>query len=137
MPFHEVLPAAIFYDKEILRGADGLNDIKSMVVDSTYVVENPAASGRYVLEAGTVMCKVVSSSKIRPAAASGEVAADIVGILGRIQEFWLGPGITAGSATDQPVNILHFNAHFNVSKLVMYSGNAAQVLLALPHCKFT
>lgn len=137
MPFHEVLPEAIFYDREILRGADGLDDILSKVIDSTTVEEYPAASGRYVLPAGTVLCTIPSSSKLRPAEDSGEVAADIVGILGRNQEFWIGPGVTAGDSTDQPVNVLHFNCHFNVSKLYKYSGNAAEVKLAMPSCKFT
>lgn len=137
MPFAEVIGDAEFYDREILRSPSGLDDVPSHVIDSTTVEEYPASSGRYVLPVGTVLCSIPSSSKLRPAEDSGEDAADIVGILGRTQEFWLGPGITAGDSTDQPVNVYHFNCHFDVSKLYKYSGNAAAVQEAMPSCKFS
>lgn len=143
MPFN-VKRTAVLLEKEILRGAGGLDDIKSMVVDSTKVVENPASSGRYILEAGTVMTKIVASSKIQPItiAAGGSggsgayVAGDIVGILATTHEFFLGTGITAGAASDEPVAILHMGCDFNVSKLVGYTGNETITKAALPTCVF-
>lgn len=135
MPFNVARGPADFYDKEILRSAAGLDDIKSMLVDSTTVDENPASSGRYVLEAGTVMVKITSSSKIQPAGA-GIAAGDVVGILAATIEFWIGPGVTAGDATDEPAAILHHGCDFNVSKLVGYSGNETAVKAALPTCIF-
>jgi hypothetical protein len=136
--------SAIFYEKEILRSAAGLDDVKSMVIDSTKIGQNPASSGRYVLEAGNVMGKINASSKICPIAAgafgsgaSGAwTAADIVGILGTSVEFTLGPGITAGSATDEEVDILHHLCDFNVSKLVGYTGNETITKQALFTCLF-
>lgn len=145
MPFNLNRGPAVIIEKEILRSAAGLDDIKSMVVDSTKVAENPASSGRYILEAGTVMIKIPSSSKIQPINAagatgtgsSGAIAADdIVGILATTIEFWLGTGITAGAATDEPCAILHHGCDFNVSKLVGYTGNETITKAALPTCVF-
>lgn len=141
MPFQLNRGPAVIIEKEILKGADGLDDILSGVVDSTAVLENPVASGRYILEAGTVLQRDASTDKLIPIY-DGDVAvqADIVGILGHTREFWLGPAITAGDATDEPVPVLHFNCHFDTEQLVGYSdpaGNVAKVEAALPHCKFS
>lgn len=145
MPFNLDRGPAVIIEKEILRSAAGLDDIKSMVVDSTKVAENPGSSGRYILEAGTVMIKIPASSKIQPidaagatgTGASGAIAeADVVGVLGHTREFWLGTGITPGSASDEPVPILHHGCDFNVSKLVGYTGNEAVVKAALYTCLF-
>jgi hypothetical protein len=145
MPFNVNRGPAVIIEKEILRGAAGLDDIKSMVVDSTTVAQNPSGSGRYILEAGTVMCKINGSSKIAPITATPNgtgssgawAAADIVGILATTHEFYLGPGITAGTATDEPVAILHAaGLRFNISQLVGYTGNETMVKTAMPLCKF-
>ena len=135
MPFNTKRGPAVVVEKEILRSAAGITDIKSMVVDATTVAQNPASSGRFILEAGTVMVKIPSSSKIAPAGA-GIVAADVVGILGHTREFYLGDGITAGAHADEPVPVLHHGCDFNVSKLVGYTGNEAAVKAALPTCIF-
>lgn len=145
MPFNLARGPAVIIEKEILRSAAGLDDIKSMVVDSTTVPENPTSSGRYILEAGTVMVKIPASSKIQPITASGATgsgtggaftSSDVVGILGHTREFWLGIGITAGAPSDEPVPILHHGCDFNVSKLVGYTGNETIVKGALPTCLF-
>lgn len=145
MPFNLNRGPAAFVEKEILRSGAGLDDIKSMVVDSTKVAENPTSSGRYILEAGTVMIKVPASSKIQPINAAGAtgsggagaiVAADIVGIMGHTREFQLGVGVVAGSATDEPVPVLHHGCDFNVSKLVGYTGKETETKAAMPTCLF-
>jgi hypothetical protein len=144
MPFN-VKRTAVILQKEILRSASGLDDIKSVVVDSTKVAENPASSGRFILEAGTVMIKIPASSKVQPINAAGAagsggagaiVAADIVGIAAVSKEFFLGTGITAGAASDEPFALLHHGCDFNVSKLVGYTGNETITKAALPTCVF-
>lgn len=137
MPFQMDRGPAVIIEKEILKGADGLDDILSAVVDSVYVEENPASSGRYILEAGTVLQDNASDDKLRPVYDGDTPVGSIVGILGHTREFWLGPGITAGASTDEPVPVLHFNCHFNIEKLVGYTGNEAATATALPHCLFS
>jgi hypothetical protein len=126
MPQYQKRTATLFHGKEILMGAAGLDDVLSYVVDSTKVPENPASSGRYVLEAGTVMAKIVGSSKIQPVthAAGGTggsgayVAADIVGIVEDDHEFWLTSDTTPnGNAADEPVGVLHHGCPFNTDNL--------------------
>lgn len=143
MPFN-VKRTAQFIDKEILRGADGLTDIKSYVVDSTRVAVNPPGSGRYILEAGTVMAKIPASNKIQPITYPGGgssggayVAGDIVGVLASTTEFYIGDGVAAGEVNVEPVAVFHHGAHFNVNKLVGYAGNEAIVKAALPTCIFS
>lgn len=123
--------------KEILRSAAGLDDIKSMVLDSTYVLENPSTTGRYIVEAGTVLSLGPSDGKVKPVYEGENVdQANVAGILGHTREFWLGPGITASSNTDAPIPVLHHGCDFDVSKLVGYVGNEAAVKAALPTCIF-
>lgn len=144
MPFNVKRGPAVIVEKEILRSAAGLDDAKSMVVDSTKIPEYVTGDGRYILEAGSVMGKINGSSKIMPIAAgnfgSGTagawVAADIVGVAQTTTEFYLGPGVTAGSATDEPVSILHHGCDFNITYLVGYTGNETIVKAALPTCIF-
>lgn len=143
MPFN-VKRTAVIEDREILRSGAGLDSIKSMVVDSTKIVENPASSGRYIVYAGTVFGKINGSTKVCPisaglfgSGASGAwVAADIVGISQRPLEFFLGPGITAGAATDEPVALLHLGAEFNINNLSGYTGNETVTKAGLPFCMF-
>lgn len=138
MPFNIVRNGAIV-EKEILRASGGLEDadVLSHVVDSTTVIENPASSGRYILEAGTVLSLVGGgSTKVQPAP-GGVATADVVGILKTTTEFFIGDGVTAGPKTDEVVPVYHMHAHFDTTKLVNYTGNEANVKAALPHCKFT
>jgi hypothetical protein len=138
MPFQMDRGPAVIIEKEILKGAGGLDDILSYVVDSVYVEENPASSGRYILEAGTVLSAGPSDGRVKPVYDGDSVSeGDVVGILGHTREFWLGPGITAGDATDEPVPVLHMGCHFNVDKLVGYTGNETEVEAALNLCKFS
>jgi len=127
------------FDKEILKSAHGLNDILSSVADSTVVPENPAASGRYVLEAGTVMIWTGAAfdSKVVPDVAETALPAVIAGVLATTIEFFIGQGVTASAVTDEPVALLHHGCHFDVTQLVFYSGNIANVQAALYTCKFT
>lgn len=136
MPFNIVRDGAIV-EKEILRYSGGLEDanVLSYVVDSTQVPQNPAASGRYILEAGTVL-SLMAGGKVRPAPALVPTA-DVVGILKTTTEFFIGQGVAASAKTDEPVPVYHMHAHFDVSKLVNYTGNEANVKAALPLCKFT
>src|SRR5213592_2978271 len=124
MPFNAKRGNAQIYENEFLRSFAGLDDLLSAVCDSTKVPENPAASGRYVVVQGTVMGKIGGSSKVCPVtagafgsgAAGAWVAADILGVLNETREFYIGPGVTAGPATDEDVALVHMGADFNVSK---------------------
>lgn len=135
-----VMRTADFYDKEILRGADGLVDVKSMVVDSAELVAE--SNGRIVLQPGEVMGKISGSSKIMPVrmgdhgtgGAGAWVAADIVGINETFYEF--PTGVTLGAATDHEVAVIFKNARFNASKLLGYSGRETVVKAGLPTCQF-
>lgn len=144
MPFN-VKRTAVIIEKEILRSASGLDDILSVVIDSTKVPENPVGSGRYILEAGTVVGKINASTKCAPLSTATPVgtgtsgawtAADIQGITQNTVEFWLGVGITAGAASDEAVSLLHHMCDFNISKLVGYTGNETITKTALPTCLF-
>lgn len=137
MAFQTDRGPAVIIEKEILRSAAGLDDIKSMVINSTDVVENPPTTGRYIVEAGTVLSLGPSDGKVKPVYDGDSVSqANVAGILGHTVEFWLGPGITASSNTDKPVPVLHHGCDFNVDKLVGYVGNEANVEAALPTCIF-
>lgn len=139
MPFQLDRGPAVIIAKEILRGAAGLDDIKSGVIDSTLVEENPASSGRYILEAGTVLITGPSDGRLQPVYdgdSTGSSAA-VFGILGATIEFWLGPAITAGRATDEAVPVLHHGCNFDTSKLVGYTGNESDLKTALYTCLFT
>lgn len=137
MAFQTDRGPAVIIAKEILRSAAGLDDIKSMVLDSTAVVENPSTTGRYIVEAGTVLILGPSSDKVLPVYADVDTSGKtVVGILGHTAEFWLGPGISASSNTDKPVPVLHHGCDFDISKLVGYTGNETDVKAALPTCIF-
>lgn len=135
-----VLRTADFYDREILKGADGLVDIKSMVVDASELTAQ--ANGRTVLKPGEVMGKISGSSKIMPISmglhgtggAGAWVAADIVGINETFYEF--PTGVTLGAESDHEVAIIFKNARFNVANLTGYAGNETIVKAALPTCQF-
>jgi len=139
MPFQLDRGPAVIIAKEILRSAAGLDDIKSGVIDSTYVVENPSTTGRYIVEAGTVLSSNgPSAGRLKPVYEGDTVVqGDVAGVLGATIEFWLGPGITAGYATDEAVPVLHHGCHFNVDKLVGYTGNETAVKAALYTCLFS
>ncbi len=137
MAFQTSRGQAVIVAKEILRSAAGLDDIKSMVLDSTYVLENPSTTGRYIVEAGTVLTLGPSDGKVKPIYEGESVGSDdVAGILGHTVEFWLGPGITAATNTDKPVPVLHHGCDFDVSQLVGYVGNESDVEDALPTCLF-
>lgn len=136
MPFN-IVRNGVIVEKEILKSVAGLDDVLSHVVDATTVAENPASSGRYILEAGTVLSLVGGgSTKVRPAPAL-VAAADVVGILGVTREFYIGDGTTATAKSDEPVPVYHFGCHFDTTKLVNYTGNEAATKAALPTCKFS
>lgn len=122
---------ATFRDKEILKYPTGLEATKNIVIDSTTVTAS--ADSRYILEAGTVICKIAASTKVRAAAASGELQADIVGILTHTVEFFYP---TEANVTDEPAAVFFHSAIFDTTKLVNYSSNAAAVKGALPTCLF-
>lgn len=122
---------ATFYDKEILKYFTGGEVTRNIVIDGTTVAVG--ADGRYVLEAGTVMSKIASSSKVKPAPATGLLQADVHGILTHTLEFYYPP---EAGVTDEPAAVYFFDAIFDTTKLVNYSANAAAVIAALPHCKF-
>lgn len=121
-----------FYRKEILKFATGYEAVDNGVIDATTVSAN--ADSRLVLEAGTVLCQVSASAtaKLRPAANSGEVSGDIRGILVHNIEFFG----NADSSYDEPCALFFWNAIFDTTQLVKYSGNAAAVKAALPSCSF-
>lgn len=142
MPFNVERGPALIIEKEILRSAAGLDDIKSMVMDSTYVEEyevdgNP--TGRWIVEAGTVLSAIESSARVKPVYDGDTVlTADVVGILGHTREFFLETGlVTASKATDEPIPVLHHGCNFDTDFLVGYSGNETAVASALPTCLFS
>jgi hypothetical protein len=143
MPFNVNRGPAVIVEKEILRSAAGLDDIMSMVVDSTYVKEHPISSGRYILEAGTVLCAIESSSKLQPlynspTTPNSSSGLTVVGILGHTREFFLETSlVTASLATDEPVPVLHHGCHFDTAFLVGYASNESAVAAALPTCIFS
>lgn len=138
MPFNVERGPALIVEKEILRSAAGLDDIKSMVIDSTYVDET-SSSGRYIVEAGTVLSKISSSARLKPVYDGDTVIqANVVGVLGHTREFFLEVNlVTASKATDEPVPVLHHGCHFDTAQLVGYSGNETAVAAALPTCLFS
>lgn len=130
--------ATLFHGKEILRGAGGLDDILSYVVDSSTVPENPVSSGRYVLEAGTVMAVDSGTLKVLPVTSTSYSAQDIVGICEDDHEFWITSDTTPnGGNADEAIGVLHMGCHFNIDNLVGYTGNESDVQAALPLCKFS
>lgn len=138
MPFNVLRGPALIIEKEILRSAAGLDDIKSMVIDSTYV-EETSSSGRFIVEAGTVLSVISSSARIKPVYDGDTVlTADVVGILGHTREFFLEVNlVTASKATDEPVPVLHHGCHFDTAQLVGYDSNESAVEAALPTCLFS
>jgi hypothetical protein len=140
MPFNQKRGPAQIYENEFLRAFTGQESIKSMVLDSTKVPENPGGSGRYVVVKGTVMGKINGSSKIAPLTSAGNgsgtagawAQADIVGILTETVEVYVGPDAAAGVAADEPVAVMHMGMDLNVSKLIGYTGNETIVKAALP-----
>lgn len=133
---------ATIIETEILRSAAGLDDIKSMVLDSTKLLENPSSSGLIILESGEVMGKISGSSKIMPirygnfgtGSAGAWTAADIVGV--NETQYQFPKDITLGAATDHELAILHHGCDFNISKLKGYTGNETITKAALPTCIF-
>lgn len=138
-----VLRTADIYDREILKGGGGLDDIKSMVVDSSKLT--PETNGRTVLRPGEVMGKIAGDAKGRvmpirlgtfgTGGAGAWAAADIVGINETLYEF--PTGVTLGLATDHEVAILHqAGLRFIKNNLSGYVGNETIIATALPGCKF-
>lgn len=121
-----------FYDKEILKYVTGLEATQNIVIDGTTVPVD-STSGRYVMQAGTVVAKISASTKVQPAAASGVSASDIVGILTHTVEFFY-PVET--NVTDEPAAVYFHECIFDITKLVNYSGNASAVQTALKTCLF-
>jgi hypothetical protein len=134
-----------FFDKKITRSAAGFDDAKSMVLRSSKVdaIASGPGTGRYIVEAGTVMVWDDGDSKerIKPlhmnagegtGGSGAYVAGDIVGILHAGIE--LGG---QGDDYDMPVSILHHGVNFSVEDLVGYTGNETIVKAALPTCIFT
>jgi hypothetical protein len=143
MPWNVERTAQLF-QKEILRSAAGLDDIKSMVLDATKVDEYPTSSGRYVLEAGHVLAKITGSDKVQPVAMNSGggsggggayAAADIVGILGHTVEIWKGDD-AIDAKSDEPIPVLHHDCDFDTTQLVGYTGNETAVKDALKTCIF-
>lgn len=121
---------ATFYDKEILLSATGLEAIRSVVIDSTEVAVN-ATSGRYVLEAGTVLVKQ-GANKVKPAG-SGISAGNVIGILANTVEFFYP---TEAEITDEPAAAFFHGCQFDTAQLIGYTGNEAAIKSALPTCRF-
>lgn len=128
MPFGHNRAAAT-YAKEILRVWAGDEIAENAVVDGTLVPLD--TDGRRVLQTGTVMVwtGAVGSSKVKPAPASGILAADVAGIVMHTTEFW--PGTDLSSVDDKPLALFTKNCHFETSQLTGYSGNAAAVKTAM------
>ncbi len=124
------LRSATFYDKEILKYLTGLEAIKNAVIDSTQVTVN--TDSRYVLEAGQVLV-TGTGGLVKPAAATGVLAADVIGILTHTVEFFY--PVQAG-VTDEPAAAYFHQCVFDTTKLLGYSGNAAAIKSALPTCLF-
>lgn len=135
MPWN-IVRNGVIVEKEILKSVSGLDDVDSYVVDATTVLQNPSSSGRYILEAGTVLVKG-SGTLVQQASSNITGNSEVVvGILGVTTEFWIGEGVAASAASNEPVPVYHFNCHFDITKLVGYTGNETAVKTALPSCIF-
>lgn len=99
------------------------------IEDST--LTGPAAG---IVDTQTIGRVADPGTKARPAAANGEQAADILGILTHTVEFFYPP---EAGITDEPASVYYAWGHFDTTKLVNYSGNSAAVATALPHCIFS
>lgn len=153
---------------EILKGPDGLDDVRSYVLDASKCNTSiSGVAGRYFIPAGCVLVKSATwtadkkvaplymndgtagmGAKLGSGGASAYVAADIIGILGRDVELIVDDsGGTPGAVSDQDVNVIWFNAHFDIAKLYGYDDavdagthgddNSTIVKAALPHCVFS
>lgn len=121
---------AAFYEKEILKYFTGTEAVKNVVIDATKVEAN--ADGRYIVQAGQVLQAISESKLVKPAAASGVAAADVVGIMAHTVEFF---GI-GDHDYDEPAAAFFWNAIFDTTKLLSYAENAANVKTALSSCRF-
>lgn len=141
MPFNVERGPALIIEKEILRSAAGLDDVKSLVIDATYVDEyevDSVGTGRYILEAGTVLAKIESSNKVQPVYDGDTVTSgNVVGVLGHTREFFISADVAASAAANEPVPVLHHGCNFDTRYLIGYTGNETAIKTALPTCLFT
>lgn len=128
MPYMKERTAAT-YAKEILRVVNGSEIAENSVVDGTQVPLN--GDGRRILLTGTVMVwtGAVGSSKVKPAPASGILAADVAGIVMHTTEFW--PGTDLSTKDDAAVALFTKHCDFASDQLTGFSGNAAAVRAAM------
>lgn len=137
--------SAVIEDREILRSAAGLNDIKSRVCAAFTVPEFPEDSGRYILPKGTVMTEIDSDEfgRVQPITSDNYDGEDVVGITASKIEFAIAADLdvtgdtSTASNQDEAVALLHHGCNFDVRYLTGYDSNENEVAAALPTCIFT
>lgn len=122
--------SAAFYEREILKYVTGTEAVKNLVFDATTISAN--SDGRYVLEVGTIISKISSSSKVKPAPSSGLAQADVVGVLAHTIEFFG----NADAHYDETGAAFFHGCVFDTAQLTNYTSNATNVKAALSTCLF-
>jgi hypothetical protein len=128
MPFN-IRKSSDWTDKEILKYAAGLNEIKSVVLDGTDFASTATVdNSRYFVPAGTILTQSVTNTDKHVAyKGSGKIA----GILGRPVDMLA--GTTSGS---EPAPMFYAHCVFVTSAIVGFTNYASGLVSDLPTCLF-
>lgn len=127
MPFN-VTRSASWTDKEILKFATGLHQIKSVVLDgSDFPVSTPNGD-RYVVPAGTIL-KVSATNADKHVEYKG--TGTISGILGRPVDM-----LAQTTSNSEPAPMFFNGAIFATTAIVGFTTYASALVHDLPHCDF-
>lgn len=127
MPFN-VTRSASWTDKEILKFPEGLNAVKSVVLDgSDFPVSTPNGD-RYVVPAGTILqVSATNTDKYVEYKGTGTIA----GILGRPVDM-----LAQTTANSEPAPMYFSGAIFATGAIVGFTQYASALVHDLPHCDF-
>jgi len=128
MPFN-IKKSAEWTDKEVLKYAAGLNEVKSVVLDGTDFTSTATVdNSRYFVPAGTILTKsVTNTDKHVEYKGTGKVA----GILARPVDMLAGS--TAGS---EPAPMFHAHCVFVTTAIVGFTQYASALVSDLKTCLF-
>lgn len=128
MPFGVKRSVTTADEKEILKFPTGLHAVKSVVLDANaYAVPNPAYE-RYIVPAGTVLKLSASNPNMYQ---SYDGTGTVQGILAHNVDL-------AAQATlaSEPVPMFFHGCVFATTAIVGFTQYAADLVAALPTCKF-
>lgn len=108
-------------------GALAARGVSEMTTANTFTGGTTPASAVATTTAGG--SGQTAGQKVRPAAASGVQAATVAGIVMHTTEF--SPSAAQANVDDASVALFTKNCHFDTTKLIAYSGNAAAVKSAM------